>query len=137
MVKVARAAETVCADSINTPLLGKKKIRPSRTGIFAWNDGNSPMMRAVAAILLLMGSIASEAKKFQTKKVVDLAGKTVVPGLTDSHCHIFGIGEREMRLNLEGTNTVEDFFAKVKERVAKAEPGQWITGRGWIETFWK
>jgi hypothetical protein len=27
MVKVARAAETVCADSINTPLLGKKKIQ--------------------------------------------------------------------------------------------------------------
>jgi predicted amidohydrolase YtcJ len=40
-------------------------------------------------------------------------------------------------LNFEGTNTLEDFFAKVKERVAKAEPGQWITGRGWIETFWK
>ena len=136
------------------------------------------MMRAAAAILLLMGSIASaaetadtifingnvytvnekqpraeaiavnrdriifvgsndEAKKFRTKIVVDLAGKTVVPGLTDSHCHIFGIGEREMRLNLEDTNTPEDFLAKVKERVAKAEPGQWITGRGWIETFWK
>jgi hypothetical protein len=26
MVKVARAAETVCADSINTPLLGKKNF---------------------------------------------------------------------------------------------------------------
>ncbi|PYK78744.1 MAG: amidohydrolase [Verrucomicrobia bacterium] len=136
------------------------------------------MMRAIAIILLLMGSIASaaetadtifingnvytvnekqpraeaiavnrdriifvgsneEAKKFRSKKVVDLAGKTVVPGLTDSHCHIFGIGEREMRLNLEGTNTLEDFLARVKERVAKAKPGEWITGRGWIETFWK
>jgi predicted amidohydrolase YtcJ len=60
-----------------------------------------------------------------------------VPGLTDSHCHIFGIGERELRLNLEGTNTLEDFLAKVKERVAQSEHGQWITGRGWIETFWK
>ena len=136
------------------------------------------MMRAIAIILLLMGSIASaaetgdtifingnvytvnekqpraeaiavnrdriifvgsneEAKKFRSKKVVDLSGKTVVPGLTDSHCHIFGIGEREMRLNLEGTNTLEDFLARVKERVAKAKPGEWITGRGWIETFWK
>jgi len=28
MVKVARAAETVCADSINTPLLGKKNFQP-------------------------------------------------------------------------------------------------------------
>jgi len=136
------------------------------------------MMPAVAAILLLMGSIASaaemadtifingnvytvnekqpraeavavnrdriifvgsndEAKKFRSKKVVDLAGKTVVPGLTDSHCHIFGIGEREMKLNLADTNTLEDFLAKVKERAAKTEPGRWITGRGWIETFWK
>src|SRR5205085_380825 len=38
---------------------------------------------------------------------------------------------------LEGTNTLEDFLARVKERVAKAKPGEWITGRGWIETFWK
>jgi predicted amidohydrolase YtcJ len=88
--------------------------------------------------IIFVGSNA-EAKKYQTADAhtVDLAGKTVVPGLTDSHCHIFGIGERELTLNLEGTNTLEDFLAKVKERVAKTEPGKWITGRGWIETFWK
>ena len=81
----------------------------------------------------------TDAKKLATDKthIVDLAGKTVVPGLTDSHCHIFGIGEREMNLNLEGTNTREDFLAKAKERVAGAERGKWIIGRGWIETFWK
>src|ERR1043166_6266644 len=80
-----------------------------------------------------------EAKKLggpQTR-IVDLGGKTVVPGLTDSHCHIFGIGEREMHLNLEGTNTRADFLRKVKERVTQTEPGKWIVGRGWIETFWK
>src|SRR5437763_6066959 len=79
------------------------------------------------------------ARKFQTPdaRTIDLGGKLVVPGLTDSHCHIFGIGERELTLNLEGTNTLEDFLAKVKERVAKTEKGKWITGRGWIETFWK
>jgi predicted amidohydrolase YtcJ len=79
------------------------------------------------------------AKKLQgpDNHIVDLGGKTVVPGLTDSHCHIFGIGEREMNLNLEGANTLEDFLARVKERVAKTERGKWVTGRGWIETFWK
>ncbi|HZE13947.1 MAG TPA: amidohydrolase [Chthoniobacterales bacterium] len=88
--------------------------------------------------IIFVGSNA-DAKKFQTAdaRTVDLAGKTIVPGMTDSHCHIFGIGERELTLNLEGTNTLEDFLAKVKERVAKTEPGKWITGRGWIETFWK
>jgi predicted amidohydrolase YtcJ len=88
--------------------------------------------------IIFVGSNA-DAKKYQTAdaRIVDLAGKTVVPGLTDSHCHIFGIGGRELTLNLEGTNTLQDFLAKVKERVAKAERGKWITGRGWIETFWK
>src|SRR5205807_1565263 len=59
------------------------------------------------------------------------------PGFTDSHCYIFGIGKREMTLSLEGTNTREDFLSKVKERVTKTERAKWITGRGWIETFWK
>ena len=81
----------------------------------------------------------ADAKKLagEETRVVDLGGKTVVPGLTDSHCHIFGIGEREMNLNLEGTNTREDFLANVKERVAQTGRGKWISGRGWIETFWK
>jgi len=77
------------------------------------------------------------AKKFHAKRTIDLHEHTVVPGLTDSHCHIFGIGERELSLNLEGTNTLENFLAKVKDRVAKTEKGKWITGRGWIETFWR
>ncbi|HYE76302.1 MAG TPA: amidohydrolase, partial [Blastocatellia bacterium] len=67
----------------------------------------------------------------------DLKGKTVIPGLTDAHCHLAGIGQREMTLNLEGTVSLNDFLAKVKARVDKAKPGEWVIGRGWIETFWK
>jgi len=80
-----------------------------------------------------------DARKLASDKtrVVDLRGHTVVPGMTDSHCHIFGIGEREMNLNLEGTNSREDFLAKVKGRIAQTDRGKWIIGRGWIETFWK
>ena len=78
----------------------------------------------------------AETYRNEQTRTVDLQGATVVPGLTDAHCHIFGIGERELTLNLEGTKTLEDFLAKVKERVAKTERGKWITGRGWIETFW-
>lgn len=88
--------------------------------------------------IAFVGSNAEVEKwKGEQTSVLDLAGKTVVPGLTDSHCHIFGIGERELTLNLEGTNTLADFLAKVKERVGKTEHGKWITGRGWIETFWQ
>src|SRR5256714_5193068 len=108
--------------------------------IYTMNE-RQPHAEAIAVKgdrIVFVGS-NDDAKKFQTSgaRTIDLAGKTVVPGLTDSHCHIFGIGERELTLNLEGTNTLEDFLAKVKERVAKTQPGKWITGRGWIETFWR
>jgi len=94
------------------------------------------------AIAIAKGRISfvgsnQEAGKFHAARTLDLGGKTVVPGFTDSHCHIFGIGERELTLNLEGTNTLEAFLLKVGERATKTEPGKWITGRGWIETFWK
>src|ERR1700730_6528443 len=80
-----------------------------------------------------------EAKKLRGEKtrLIDLHGHTVVPGLTDSHCHIFEIGDRETNLNLEGTNTLEEFLGKIRERVARTEHGKRINGRGWIETFWK
>jgi predicted amidohydrolase YtcJ len=108
--------------------------------IYTMNE-RQPHAEAIAVKdgrIIFVGSNA-DAKKYQAPgaRTVDLAGKTVVPGLTDSHCHIFGIGEREITLNLEGTNTLEDFLAKVKDRVAKTERGKWVTGRGWIETFWK
>lgn len=108
--------------------------------IYTMNEAQ-PRAEAIAVKgdrIVFVGS-NEDAKKYQgaEAKIVDLRGKTVVPGLTDSHCHIFGIGEREMTLNLEGTNTLDDFLARVKERVGTAERGKWVTGRGWIETFWK
>jgi predicted amidohydrolase YtcJ len=32
--------------------------------------------------------------------------------------------------------SLEQLLAKVEARVAEAKPGAWVTGRGWIETFW-
>ena len=92
---------------------------------------------AVKANRIVFVGSNDDAKRFHAAKIVDFHGGTVVPGFTDSHCHIFGIGEREMRFNMEGINSLEDFLARVKERVDKTSPGKWITGRGWIETFWK
>jgi predicted amidohydrolase YtcJ len=100
-----------------------------------------PRAEAVAAHegkIVFVGS-NEDAKRLRGEhtRLVDLHGQTVVPGLTDSHCHIFEIGERELNLNLEGTNSLEDFLEKVKAYAAQTRPGAWVTGRGWIETFWK
>ncbi len=88
--------------------------------------------------IVFVGSNAN-AKRFQGAgtRVIDLHGETVVPGMTDAHYHFIGVGQREMNLNLEGITNLEDFLAKVKERVDRTKPEEWVTGRGWIETFWK
>jgi len=91
-----------------------------------------------AGKVIFVGS-NNDAKAYEGKdtRVIDLRGNTVVPGLTDSHYHLAGVGAREMNLNLEGTTSLDDFLARVKARVDRAKPGEWVTGRGWIETFWK
>jgi predicted amidohydrolase YtcJ len=88
--------------------------------------------------IVFVGSNA-DAQKYvgASTRVVDLKGNTVLPGFTDSHQHLSGVGLREMTLNLEGTTSLDDFLAKVKARVDQAKPGEWVTGRGWIETHWK
>ena len=88
-------------------------------------------------IVFVGADAAARQYKGEKTRVVDLNGATVVPGLTDAHYHFLGVGQREMNLNLEGITTLEDFLAKVKTRVDQAKAGEWITGRGWIETFWK
>jgi predicted amidohydrolase YtcJ len=108
--------------------------------IYTVND-RQPRAEAIAVkggkIIFVGSNKDARAYEGKTTRVIDLKGNTVVPGLTDSHYHLSGVGEREMNLNLEGTTSLEDFLAKVKARVDKAKAGEWVTGRGWIETFWK
>ena len=104
-------------------------------------DEKTPRAEAIAVSkdrIVFVGSNA-DARKFvgPKTKVVDLKGATVLPGFADAHQHLSGVGQREMTLNLEGTASLEDFLAKVKARVDQAEPGEWVTGRGWIETHWQ
>src|SRR5881396_2573458 len=127
MSGVTAGAETAETIFINGNIYTVNENQPSAQAIAVKND----------RIIFVGGNADGEKFRVGKTHIVDLAGKTVMPGFSDSHCHIFGIGEREMTLNLEGTNTREDFLAKVKERVAQTERGKWITGRGWIETFWK
>ncbi len=70
-------------------------------------------------------------------RVLDLHGNTVFPGFTDSHYHLSGVGGRELNLNLEETASLEEFLSRIKQRVKGAKEGEWIIGRGWIETFWR
>ncbi|MBT4694071.1 MAG: amidohydrolase, partial [Planctomycetaceae bacterium] len=59
-------------------------------------------------------------------KVVDLGGKTVIPGLIDSHVHSTGAAVYEYDHPVPVMNTIADVLAHVKQRAETLEDGQWI-----------
>jgi predicted amidohydrolase YtcJ len=69
-------------------------------------------------------------------QVVELSGKTVVPGLIDSHLHQLFAALNGPAVQLLGAKTVADVQAAIGERVARTEPGKWvIASSGWHESI--
>jgi len=64
-------------------------------------------------------------------KVIDLNGKTVVPGFIDAHAHMMTLGQPFQWLELRGASSVEEIQRKLRARVTQTEKGKWIQGRGW------
>jgi predicted amidohydrolase YtcJ len=69
-------------------------------------------------------------------KMIDLKGKILTPGFIEGHGHLMDVGYNEMNLNLAGLSSFDEVIQKVKEAAAKAEPGQWIIGKGWHQDKW-
>jgi hypothetical protein len=69
-------------------------------------------------------------------RVLDLAGRTVVPGLTDAHGHFTNLGSSLQRLDFRGLKSYDEVVALVKRRAAAARPGEWILGRAWDQNLW-
>jgi predicted amidohydrolase YtcJ len=108
--------------------------------VYTAND-RAPKAQAIAVKgdrIVYVGSNNGVQRYVGTQtRVIDLKGRAIFPGFADSHQHLSGVGFREMTLNLEGTTSLEDLLAKLKAKVDQAKPGEWVTGRGWIETHWQ
>jgi predicted amidohydrolase YtcJ len=103
-------------------------------------DERRPHAEALIAtdgrIVFVGSALEARQRAPHDAELIDLAGATVLPGLTDSHAHLAGIGQRELEFNLEGTASIADLQARLRQRVANTTPGEWTFGRGWIESRW-
>lgn len=104
-------------------------------------DSEFPKAESIAIkddkIIALGSTREIEKYKGEQTEIIDLKGKTVVPGLIDAHMHFPELGKRVKQLYLDKTKNVEEALAIVKEEVKKAKPGEWITGMGWHTSYWK
>ena len=104
------------------------------------DGGWHPDAEAVATrdgdILFVGTSQEALAYRGDATRVVDLAGATVVPGLVDSHTHVFGLGAKLEQVDLSNVATEEEAVALVAERAKSIPAGEWILGAGWDEGAW-
>lgn len=88
--------------------------------------------------IVFTGTEADLAEAFPNiAETVDLEGAVMYPGFTDSHAHLFGIGQRELTLDLSGTASLTELVTRIEAEAEGMAEGEMIVGRGWIETGWE
>ncbi|HPZ25288.1 MAG TPA: amidohydrolase family protein, partial [Kaistella sp.] len=85
--------------------------------------------------ILAVGKNAEILKKFKSKNIQNLQGKTVFPGFIDAHCHFTGYATDKWKCELWGTKSWDEVISRITE-YSKNAPMEWIYGRSWDQNDW-
>ena len=69
-------------------------------------------------------------------EVIELNGRFAMPGFIEGHGHYMGLGRAKQILDLSGVANWDEIVSMVAGAVDKAQPGDWIFGRGWHQDKW-
>jgi len=104
----------------------------------------NPKMPTAQAVAMTKNRIAKvgtnqeiEALIGEDTVVMDLDGKTVLPGLIDTHIHVADYGRCLMWLDLTDAKSVAELQDLLRDKAAKTLKDKWIIGQGWNETRFK
>jgi predicted amidohydrolase YtcJ len=106
-------------------------------GIIRTMDPALPTAGALAiAGEKVAGGVGTHERELAAPERVDLGGRCVLPGFTDSHVHFMQWSLAQRQVRLEGAVSLDEAVARVAEAVATAEPGRWLRGTGWRDADW-
>ncbi len=86
--------------------------------------------------ILAVGNAAELAALFPGAERVDMTGKTIIPGLIDSHGHLHGLAVSLTRAQLSGTASLDEVIDRLKAHEATLGEDDWLLGRGWDQNDW-
>jgi predicted amidohydrolase YtcJ len=105
-------------------------------------DAGQPRAQAMA-IDGTSGSIVAVGSNDEVRRVggravelVDLRGKTVLPGFIDAHIHLLSTAYRAYYIDAIGCTSEDEVAEMVRERAAQTPPGRWIVGGQWDKNLW-
>jgi predicted amidohydrolase YtcJ len=132
-------AALVCTSSSATAQSATAELIVHNARIYTV-DRMHPVARAMAVrggrIVFVGAERGAMALRAGGTRVVDLQGKTVIPGMVDAHAHLAGLGTSLRIVSLVGTRSVDDVIARVAARAKEVPRGSWILGRGWDQNDW-
>ena len=103
-------------------------------------DENRPVAEAMAVaggkVLFVGSERGALVHRGAATRVVDLDGRTVIPGMIDAHVHLLNLGTALRNVNLVGTRSYDEVIARVVERARQLPAGAWVIGRGWDQNDW-
>lgn len=112
-----------------------------RNGNVLTVDEDNPRAEAVAVSgdrIIAVGSNADvEALIGVATIVIDVTGRTVVPGFIEGHGHYMSFGSSLMNLDFRHAGNFDEIISMVAKSAESAPKGEWITGRGWHQDKWE
>jgi len=103
-------------------------------------DASQPRAQAVAVLgerIVAVGSNAEiDAWRGPHTKVIDAAGKLLLPGFNDAHVHFVSGGMQLDSVQLNEVTSPQEFVRRIAEQAKKTPKGEWILGGDWDETKW-
>jgi predicted amidohydrolase YtcJ len=106
-------------------------------GVVRTMESSLPLARSLAiAGDRIVGGVGAHEAALPGPERVDLGGRCVVPGFSDSHVHFptWALAQHEVRL--EGTRSLDEAVARVRDALGGAPTGRWLRGRGWRSGDW-
>jgi len=118
-----------CADTVivNANVVTLKD-EESRAEAVAIRDGRIVAVGSNAEIRKLIGD---------ETRVLDVGGKTVVPGFFDCHVHMIGFGQHMQMLDLRNIGSIEEMKRKIREYADQHPERGWILGGRWDHELFK
>lgn len=85
--------------------------------------------------ILATGSTQEILSNYESDRILDLQGKTVLPGFNDGHCHFLNYGLYSGWAQLYGLTSMDEVLDVIADMDTSLTAG-WIIGRGWDQNLW-
>ena len=138
-----RPLAAVALIACTAPLAAQRSAAPdlivTNARIYTADDAR-PTAQAFAVRAGRITFVGTDADALKLKdastKVVDAGGRAIIPGMTDAHAHLTGLGQALRIVDLTGTKSYDELIERVVARAKTLPAGAWVTGRGWDQNAW-